>query len=117
MKSIISSGDTVKIVGIVADYHHQGLQKAIDPMIFRLTPNSRDAYSIKSSNQQICRQQLLPLKKYGINIFLQIRLIIFSLMNILISNIKQTAIWKSIWTVCISCHTDCMFWIVGLICL
>jgi len=43
----ISAGDTVKLLGVVADYHHQGLQKAIEPMIFRLRPNSRTSYSIK----------------------------------------------------------------------
>ena len=46
---INSSGDTVKVLGILADYHHQGLQKAIDPMIFRLRKDMRDAYSIKIS--------------------------------------------------------------------
>jgi putative ABC transport system permease protein len=46
---INSSGDTVKILGIVADYHHLGLQKALDPMIFRLMLDVRDAYSIKIS--------------------------------------------------------------------
>ena len=39
--------DTLTIVGIVADYHHQGLQKVIDPMIFILYPNVRDFYSLK----------------------------------------------------------------------
>ncbi len=52
-ENIVSAGDTVKILGIVADYHHQGLQKAIDPMIFRLQPNSRNAYSIKMSTGNI----------------------------------------------------------------
>jgi putative ABC transport system permease protein len=42
-----SAGDTVTLLGIVSNYHHQGLQKAIDPMIFRLRPNTRDAYAIK----------------------------------------------------------------------
>ncbi|MEO5889874.1 MAG: FtsX-like permease family protein, partial [Ferruginibacter sp.] len=46
-EEIVSAGDTVKVLGIVANYHHQGLQKAIEPMIFRLTPNNRNAYSIK----------------------------------------------------------------------
>jgi putative ABC transport system permease protein len=46
-ENIVSARDTVKVLGIVADYHHQGLQKAIDPMIFRLRPNNRDAYSVK----------------------------------------------------------------------
>jgi len=44
---IYSGGDTVQVLGILANYHHQGLQKAIDPMIFRLRPNSRTAYSLK----------------------------------------------------------------------
>jgi putative ABC transport system permease protein len=26
--------DTLTVVGVLADYHHQGLQKVIDPMIF-----------------------------------------------------------------------------------
>jgi putative ABC transport system permease protein len=46
-EKIFSAGDTVQVVGILANYHHQGLQKAIDPMIFRLRPNTRNAYSLK----------------------------------------------------------------------
>jgi putative ABC transport system permease protein len=46
-EKIVSGGDTVQVLGILADYHHQGLQKAIDPMVFRLRPNSRNAYSLK----------------------------------------------------------------------
>jgi putative ABC transport system permease protein len=48
-----SARDTVTLVGIVSDYHHQGLQKAIDPMIFRLLPNSRAAYSIKIKTSDV----------------------------------------------------------------
>lgn len=43
----VTGGDTVKLIGIVADYHHQGLQKAIDPMLIRLVQNARSAYSLK----------------------------------------------------------------------
>src|SRR5204862_1583472 len=39
--------DTLTVVGVVADYHHQGLQKVIDPMIFLLYPNTRGFYSLK----------------------------------------------------------------------
>lgn len=46
-EKILSGGDTVTVLGVVADYHHQGLQKAINPMVFRLVPNSRGAYSVK----------------------------------------------------------------------
>ena len=52
-EKIVSIGDTVSILGIVADYHHQGLQKAIDPMIFRLRPNDRQAYSLKIATGNI----------------------------------------------------------------
>jgi putative ABC transport system permease protein len=52
-ENIVSAGDTVKVLGIVANYHHQGLQKLIDPMIFRLRPNSRDAYSVKITTGNI----------------------------------------------------------------
>ena len=52
-QSIISRGDTVKLAGIVANYHHQGLQKVIDPMIFRLVPNSRGAYSLKIQSSNV----------------------------------------------------------------
>jgi putative ABC transport system permease protein len=50
---IIRGGDTTQIAGIVANYHHQGLQKAIDPMIFRLVPNSRDAYGVKIESNNV----------------------------------------------------------------
>ncbi len=52
-ENILSRGDTVKILGILANYHHQGLQKEIDPMIFRLDPNNRNAYSLKIATGNI----------------------------------------------------------------
>jgi putative ABC transport system permease protein len=39
--------DTLQILGVTTNYHHQGLQKAIDPMIFILRPNIRTFYSVK----------------------------------------------------------------------
>ncbi|HLZ89263.1 MAG TPA: FtsX-like permease family protein, partial [Puia sp.] len=39
--------DSLQIIGVVSDYHHQGLQKAIDPMVFILQPDVRDFYSLK----------------------------------------------------------------------
>ena len=39
--------DTLAIVGVVSNYHHQGLRKAIDPMILLLRPNTRNYYSVK----------------------------------------------------------------------
>jgi len=52
-EKFFSAGDTVTLIGIVSDYHHQGLQKAIDPMILRLRPNARDAYSLKIKTSDV----------------------------------------------------------------
>lgn len=52
-EKLFSAGDTVRLVGIVSNYHHQGLQKAIDPMIFRLVPNAREAYSLKIKTSDV----------------------------------------------------------------
>jgi putative ABC transport system permease protein len=39
--------DTVTIAGVVSNYHHQGLQKTIDPTLILLRPNIRGFYSVK----------------------------------------------------------------------
>jgi putative ABC transport system permease protein len=46
---LISRGrrDSLAIVGVIANYHHQGLQKAIDPMAILPIPNIRSYYSVK----------------------------------------------------------------------
>jgi putative ABC transport system permease protein len=46
-KKILQGGDTCTVIGVLADYHHQGLQKAIDPMVVLLQPFRRNYYSIK----------------------------------------------------------------------
>ena len=52
-EKFFSAGDTVSLLGVVSNYHHQGLQKAIEPMIFRLRPNSRGAYSLKIESKDL----------------------------------------------------------------
>ena len=42
-----SSIDTVHVVGVVADYHHEGLQKAIPPMAIILRTGTVGYYSIR----------------------------------------------------------------------
>ena len=49
-QKLIRRRDTLTIIGVVQSFHHQGLQKAIDPQILLLVPDSRDAYSIKISS-------------------------------------------------------------------
>jgi putative ABC transport system permease protein len=39
--------DSLKVVGVVADYHNEGLQKAIQPLIFMPNRDGRANYSIK----------------------------------------------------------------------
>jgi putative ABC transport system permease protein len=55
-------GDTVTIVGIVTNYHHQGLQKAIDPMIILLRPNQSRFYSLKMTATRP-RQMMASIEK------------------------------------------------------
>jgi putative ABC transport system permease protein len=42
-----SSIDTVQVIGVVADYHHQGLQKSIHPLALLLRTGPADFYSVK----------------------------------------------------------------------
>ncbi|HYE55422.1 MAG TPA: ABC transporter permease [Chitinophagaceae bacterium] len=39
--------DSLKVVGVVSNFHHEGLQKQIQPMIFLFLPNTRNYYSLK----------------------------------------------------------------------
>lgn len=39
--------DTLTIVGVVSDFHQEGLQKAINPVAFMFRPDSRSFYSLK----------------------------------------------------------------------
>lgn len=41
-------GDTYQIIGVLKDYHHESMRKAILPMIFRFNPLYRGYISIKS---------------------------------------------------------------------
>jgi len=52
-KKVLLGGDTLNIVGVIADYHQQGLQKAIVPIALRLTPNVRSYYSIKINSKDL----------------------------------------------------------------
>jgi len=53
VNSRISRGrDTLTVIGVVASYHHQGLQKSLDPMIMLLRPMVRTFYSVKIHTPQ-----------------------------------------------------------------
>lgn len=53
IKGSVIRGDTLRVVGVVSNYHHQGLQKAMDPMLFLLRPNMRQFYSVKIESADI----------------------------------------------------------------
>jgi len=46
-QKIRRGSDTLTVIGVVENFHQQGLQKAIDPIIMLLTPNIRGYYSAK----------------------------------------------------------------------
>jgi len=46
-------GDTLNIAGVVSDYHNEGLQKKVQPMIFLLRTANRNFYSIKMASANI----------------------------------------------------------------
>jgi putative ABC transport system permease protein len=45
--------DTLTVVGVVANFHHEGLQKKVQPMIILLRPNIRQYYSFKLGKDNI----------------------------------------------------------------
>jgi len=45
--------DTLHIVGVVPNFHQQGLQKAVDPMLILLRPEIRNYYSVKISTDHV----------------------------------------------------------------
>lgn len=46
-------GDTYTIVGVVEDYHQESLKETVDPLIFRLIPESRGFFSLKVSTENL----------------------------------------------------------------
>jgi len=45
--------DTLTVIGVVANFHQEGLKKSVQPMIILLRPNSRDYYSVKVGTDNI----------------------------------------------------------------
>lgn len=50
-KITTSSFDTAFIIGVLADFHQQGMQKIIDPMLLPLIEDARRFYSIKLNTE------------------------------------------------------------------
>ena len=45
--------DTLNIIGVTANFHHEGLRKTIEPQIMLLTPNTRAYYSLKLETSDV----------------------------------------------------------------
>ncbi len=54
--------DTLRIVGVVPNFHQEGLQKAIDPMLILLRPEIRSYYSVKISTDHL-QQSIAGIEK------------------------------------------------------
>lgn len=46
-------GDTLTVVGVIENFHQEGLQKAYDQIAFRLRPNARSYYSVKVNTENV----------------------------------------------------------------
>jgi putative ABC transport system permease protein len=49
-QTIMVSTDTISIIGVINDYHQQGVQKIIEPTLIVFRPAARGYYSIKFNN-------------------------------------------------------------------
>jgi putative ABC transport system permease protein len=49
-KKLRNGNDTATIIGVIADYHQQGLRQAINPMLITLNRNANRFYSVKLTN-------------------------------------------------------------------
>lgn len=59
---IIFQSDTLRIVGVLRNYHHESLKKAFDPLIFRYHPGAFGFYSIKFNSASV-RESLGVIEK------------------------------------------------------
>ena len=90
LNQIISNyHDSLKIIGVVANYHQLGLSKAMLPVIFIPKPEVNNFYSLKFQTADV-HQTIASVEKYGINIFQAILSVIFFLMNYTMHNINPT---------------------------
>ncbi len=46
-QKLLRGRDTLNIVGVIQNFHQEGLQKNIQPQLILLTPDTRNAYSVK----------------------------------------------------------------------
>lgn len=57
-------GDTLAVVGVVANYHQEGLRKNYDQIAFRLRPEARSYYSLKVNTEDLGQTMAFVREKY-----------------------------------------------------
>ena len=61
--------DTLTVVGVVKDYHQQGLQKGHSPMMIRLLPDNANYFSLQLNTDHRPDQQVAKIKSIYATIF------------------------------------------------
>ena len=54
-EKLLRGNDTLSIVGVVQNFHQEGLRKSIDPQLILLRPNTRNAYSLKLASANMAK--------------------------------------------------------------
>lgn len=54
-QKLVRNRDTLNIVGVVQNFHQEGLKKSIEPQLILLRPNARNAYSIKLQTSDMAK--------------------------------------------------------------
>lgn len=67
-ESIFFWGDTLRIVGVLKNFHHESVKKAVEPLIFRYTEAPQGSYSVKISTTNV-RQSMSQLEEIWKEIF------------------------------------------------
>lgn len=114
--SVVRNDDTLKIIGVVQNYHHQGLQKTIDPMIILLRPNSQNYYSVKVQSGNL-QQTIAAVNRVWNKYFPTQPFNYFFLTIHLIISIKPTYYLGRYLEFFVACDYYRQFRLTGLICL
>ncbi|MEI9807094.1 MAG: FtsX-like permease family protein [Bacteroidota bacterium] len=54
-QKLLRNRDTLTIIGVVQNFHQEGLRKNIEPQLILLQPNTRSAYSIKAEAKDMAK--------------------------------------------------------------
>ncbi|MDN5200157.1 ABC transporter permease [Fulvivirgaceae bacterium BMA10] len=64
-EKIVTGGDTLTVVGVIKNYHQEGLKKDYTPIAFILLPNARSYFSIKLNTTDLGQSIATIQEQYG----------------------------------------------------